>query len=130
MRLRSLLPERSERSCARLALGRKGEKIAERHLKRRGYRIIARNYRVAGGEIDLVAMDGDTLVFVEVKTRHGRGAGMPEEAVDARKQNRMRRAAEFFALQYRAGERAMRFDVVAIIADGRKHQLELLKDAF
>ncbi|HEY6418411.1 MAG TPA: YraN family protein [Candidatus Binataceae bacterium] len=115
----------------RQRLGRRGERIAERHLKLRGYRIVARNYRAAGAEIDIVAMDGATIVFVEVKMRRGSSAGTPVEAVDARKQARMRRAADSFAARYRAGERVMRFDVVAISAEqGRKRTVELLKDAF
>lgn len=79
---------------AQLPLGRRGERAAEKYLRRHGYRIVTRNFRAAGAEIDLIAMDGDTLVFVEVKTRRNRAAGAPEEAVDARKQSRMRRAAE------------------------------------
>jgi putative endonuclease len=115
----------------RQRLGRRGERIAERYLKMRGYRVVARNYRAAGAELDIVAMDGATLVFVEVKMRRGFSAGTPVEAVDARKQARMRRAAESFAAHYRAGERAMRFDVIAISAEqGRKRTVELLKDAF
>ncbi len=63
---------------SQLPLGRRGERAAEKYLRRNGYRIVARNFRAAGAEIDLVAMDGETLVFVEVKTRRsrdGRGAG-------------------------------------------------------
>jgi putative endonuclease len=112
------------------ALGRRGERAAERYLKRNGYRIVARNYRAAGAEIDLVAMDGESLVFVEVKTRRTHAAGAPEDAVDARKQVRMRRAAEVFAAQYRAGEVTMRFDVVAIGAAGDRFEIELLRNAF
>ncbi len=83
-----------------------------------------------GAEIDLVAMDGDTLVFVEVKTRRSRSAGAPEEAVDARKQSRMRRAAEAFAQRYRAGDIEMRFDIVAVDASRRRLEIELLRNAF
>ncbi len=111
-------------------LGAQGERAAQRHLKRRGYRIVARNFRAAGAEIDLVAMDGETLVFVEVKTRRSDDAGAPEEAVDARKQTRMRRAAEAFAIQYRVGEREMRFDIVAISAAGPRFGIELVRNAF
>lgn len=115
----------------RQRIGRRGERIAERYLRRRGYRIVARNFRAAGAEIDLIAMDGDTLVFVEVKMRRSFGAGLPAEAVDSRKQARMHRAAEAFAARYRAGDRAMRFDVVAIsAAQGEKRRVELLKGAF
>jgi putative endonuclease len=111
-------------------LGRRGEHAAEKFLRRSGYRIVARNYRAAGAEIDLVAFDGETLVFVEVKTRRTSSAGAPEDAVDARKQLRMRRAAEAFAAAYRAGNRTMRFDVVAIDASGNDLGIELMRNAF
>jgi putative endonuclease len=112
------------------ALGRRGERAAEKHLKRNGYRIVARNYRAAGAEIDLVAIDGGVLVFVEVKTRRSHTAGAPEDAVDACNQIRMRRAAEVFASQYRALETTMRFDVVAIDAADGGFKVELLRNAF
>lgn len=121
---------RSFAGLDRIALGRRGERIAERHLKRRGYRILERNFRAAGAEIDLVAMDGETLVFVEVKTRRTARAGMPEEAVNQRKRRHLRRAAEIYALGHRAHDRAMRFDVVAIREDDAGRHLELLRDAF
>ncbi|MGB8412713.1 MAG: YraN family protein [Candidatus Binatus sp.] len=113
-----------------VALGRRGERAAERYLRRNGYRIVARNYRAAGAEIDLVAIDGETLVFVEVKTRRSRAAGAPEEAVDERKQTRMRRAAEVFAARYRADEMEMRFDIIAVDASGKRLEIELLRNAF
>jgi putative endonuclease len=114
----------------RIALGRRGERIAERHLRRRGYRILERNFRAAGAEIDLVALDGETLVFVEVKTRRTTHSGAPAEAINRRKQNQLRRAAELYALGHRAQDCAMRFDVVAICADRAGRHLELLRDAF
>src|SRR5277367_6039730 len=80
-----------------LPLGRRGERAAEKYLRRNGFRIVARNYRAAGAEIDIVAMDGDVLVFVEVKTRRSPDASAPEEAVDEHKQKQLRRAAEIFA---------------------------------
>ncbi len=113
-----------------IPLGRRGERAAEKYLRRNGYRIVARNFRAAGAEIDLIAMDGETLVFVEVKTRRSRDAGAPEEAVDARKQTRMRRAAEVFARRYRADEIEMRFDIAAVDASGRRLEIELLRNAF
>src|SRR5271167_679773 len=115
---------------AQLPLGRRGERAAEKHLRRNGYRIVARNFRAAGAEIDLVAMDGETLVFVEVKTRRHRAAGAPEEAVDERKQTRMRRAAEVFARRYRENEIEMRFDIAAVDASGKRLEIELLRNAF
>ena len=113
-----------------LPLGRRGERAAEKYLKRNGYRIVARNFRAAGAEIDIVAMDGETLVFVEVKTRRSRDAGAPEEAVDERKQLRMRRAAEAFSVRYRVGEKDLRFDIVAVDAAGKRMGIELLRNAF
>jgi putative endonuclease len=116
---------------ARYRYGRSGERMAERHLLRLGYRIAARNFRAAGGEIDLVAVDDGTVVFVEVKRRSGPGAGAPEEAVDGRKQERIRRAAEAFAQRFKVGEHPVRFDVIAICDEGgRRRRLEHLKDAF
>jgi putative endonuclease len=113
----------------RLSFGRRGENLAARHLRRRGYRILVRNFRAAGAEIDLVAMERETLVFVEVKARQGPSMGEPAEAVDARKRERIRRAAEVYA-SVRRVENPIRFDVVAISGIGRARKLELLKDAF
>ena len=115
---------------AQIPLGRRGERAAEKYLRRSGYRIVARNFRAAGAEIDIVAMEGETLVFVEVKTRRSRDAGAPEEAVDERKQKQVRRAAEIFATRYRADDVTMRFDIVAIDASGERLEIELLRNAF
>jgi putative endonuclease len=118
----------------RLRYGERSEHLAARHLKWRGYKIIARNFRAAGAEIDVIMMDRDTLVFVEVKARMSDGLGPPELSVDDRKQYRIRRAAEIFANRYHrqdlAQERPMRFDVVAISGDGRGRRVEHLKGAF
>lgn len=114
------------------ALGRRGERLAERRLRRMGYRILARNFRAAGAEIDLVALDGTTLVFLEVKTRLSLSAGRPEEAVDSRKQLRLRRAAQAYLarqpLELRS--RPVRFDVAALTQSGLRTRLALFKDAF
>jgi putative endonuclease len=113
-----------------VSLGRRGEDLAARHLRRRGYTVLARNFRTAHAEIDLVALDRGTLAFVEVKTRTSDIAGTPEEAVGTDKQERIRHAAAAYAIAYRAGGRPIRFDVVAIIGAGRARRLELLKGAF
>ena len=110
--------------------GKRNERIAARHLRRRGYRIVARNFKAAGAEIDLVALDGDTLVFVEVKARRNLSAGRPEEAVGWRKERRIRRAAEMFARRSRVRGRPVRFDIVAITGEGRGRQIQILRDAF
>ena len=118
----------------RLPYGERSEHLAARHLKWRGYKIIARNFRAAGAEIDIIMKDHETLVFVEVKARMSDRVGPPELAVDDRKQYRIRRAAEIFAnrhhMQDLAQDRPMRFDVVAIRGDGRGRKVKHLKDAF
>jgi putative endonuclease len=120
----------ARRGAPRHSFGRRSERLAERHLRWRGYRILARNFRAAGAEIDLVALDGETLVFVEVKARRSTVAGAPAEAVDERKQRRLRRAAAIFTARRRADGRPMRFDVVAISGEGRSRTLEHLRNAF
>lgn len=113
-----------------IPLGVRGERIAERHLKRCGYIMLARNYRAAGAEIDLIALDGRTLAFVEVKTRGGEDFGTPQEAVDDGKQERIKRAAAAYVEWRRARGVPIRFDVVAITGAGRGRRLEVIKDAF
>jgi putative endonuclease len=114
----------------RRALGAMGERMAVRRLRREGYRIVARNYRAAGAEIDAVAIDRDTLVFVEVKTRLTSTAGRPEDSVHGLKQNHIRRAAAVYARAHGMEDRTMRFDVVAISRQDGRWQLEIIKDAF
>jgi putative endonuclease len=98
----------------RLALAAEGEQLAAEHLARAGYRIAARNVRADGVEIDLVATRGALVVFVEVKTRSGRGFGAPEEAVDARKCARLARGARAWLHANRARHARARFDVICV----------------
>ncbi len=114
----------------RKEFGRRGERDAERYLKRRGYRILDRNFRAAGAEIDLIATEGGSLVFIEVKARRSVASGTPQEAVDERKQRRIRRAAEIYVARERARDLPIRFDVVAILMNEGAAQIELVKDAF
>lgn len=114
----------------RMPLGVRGEQIARRHLRRRGYLILARNYRAAEAELDLVALDHEELVFVEVKTRSNDSRGIPQEAVDETKQAHIRRAAASYIAARHARGVKTRFDVVAITGAGRGRKLELIKDAF
>lgn len=95
-------------------LGRRGEEAAARFLKRLGYKILARSRRLAPGELDLVALDGRTIVFVEVKTRTSADVGHPAEAVDAVKQRKLTRLAVTFLKRHGLLEFPARFDVVAI----------------
>jgi len=95
-------------------LGDKGERIAARHLKRQGFRILMRQARNRFGEIDLIAMDGDAIVFVEVKSRRDHKPGSPAEAVDAGKQRRLTRAALAWLKRRGLLGHRTRFDVVAV----------------
>jgi putative endonuclease len=97
----------------RRALGAEGEARAARHLERRGYRILDRNVRAGGVEIDLVAARAALVVFVEVKTRRSRAHGAPEAAVDARKQTRLVRGAAAWLRGAQRRYRRVRFDVIA-----------------
>jgi len=99
---------------ARQALGALGEQLAFEALIRRGYRVLCRRYRTRLGEIDIVAEDGQTLVFVEVKTRAGGAYGGAAVAVGPVKQRRVARMAEDYLARHVRGERPCRFDVVAI----------------
>jgi len=105
-------------------LGRRGEDAAARFLERHGCKILARGQRLRGGELDLVALDGRTIVFVEVKTRTSAEAGHPAEAVDEQKQRRLTRLAVTFLKRHGLLEYRARFDVVAVTwpaGRGRPH---------
>jgi len=127
--LRLLSPARS--------LGQRGEAVAARFLKKKGYRIVARSHRSAIGELDLVAVDprdrrGPTLVFVEVKTRSGQSAGFPEEAVGREKQLKLSQLAVQYRARYQLMETPARFDVIAVLwqADSGKPEVTHFEDAF
>jgi putative endonuclease len=113
-------------------LGARGEDAATRFLKGRGFRILGRQVDTRHGEIDIVAVDGRTVVFVEVKTRQSTDAGHPSEAVDQPKQERLTRAALAYLKAQRLLKYAARFDVVAITwPDGaRRPTIEHFVDAF
>jgi putative endonuclease len=113
-------------------LGSEGERLAARFLRRQGYRILARRYRTALGEIDLIARDGSCIVFVEVKTRRTELAGQPHEAVDRAKQAQLTRLALAFLKRYRLLEQSARFDVVSIVWEGTSAEPEIVhyKNAF
>lgn len=101
-------------------LGSAGENRAATHLAALGMRIVERNYRCRQGEIDLIAWDADTLVFVEVKARRGQGCGAPEEAVSAWKQRKIRQVAAWYLARL-GYEPFCRFDVVSVFGDDVTH---------
>ncbi|MFD4180787.1 YraN family protein [Rhodococcus sp. NPDC058514] len=114
-----------------LELGARGEELAAGHLTRAGMTILERNWRCRYGELDLIARDGDAVVFVEVKTRSGRGYGTPAEAVTFAKQGRIRRLAGLWLSGQAHGWRQVRFDVVAVVIEsGRDPVLEHLRSVF
>lgn len=114
----------------RQLLGTEGERAAEKFLRRQRYTIVARNYRCAAGEVDLIALDRSTLVFVEVKTRTQPGFGSPLDAVDRRKQRQIIRAAQYYLVEHRLADRNARFDVVGVWWAGGRLQCELVRNAF
>ena len=116
----------------RRELGAEGETRAAEYLMRRGYRIVARNVRAGGVEMDLVAQRGALLAFVEVKTRRSRDFGRPEDAVDARKRRRLIRGAAAWLHENRQRSRRVRFDVIVCEYDAahRSWQLRHLEAAF
>lgn len=117
-------------SRERLDLGSFGEELAYRKIKRLGYKKIIRNYRCPLGEVDLVARDGDCLVFVEIKTRKGRSLGYAKEAVNARKQRQLSKVALTYMKANDCCDVKARFDVVAISIEKGRANIEVIKDAF
>ena len=116
-------------------LGAKGEEIAVRYLKSRGYRIIERNYRIRLGEIDVIAEQGDDLVFIEVKTRSNTLFGSPFESITAQKQKQLSKVALEYINKQGCNNRPARFDVVGIeLQVGtntfQEAVIELLQNAF
>lgn len=111
-------------------LGREGEKVAERYLKRKGYKLVERNYRCMAGEVDLIVLDRRVIVFVEVKTRSDDRFGTPFEAVEFRKQQKMIRAAQFFLNAKGLHQREARFDVVGISWPAGLPVVEHIENAF
>ena len=114
------------------SLDRRGERAAERFVRRLGYKIVARGDRLGPGELDLVAVEGRTVVFVEVKTRRSHQKGHPAEAVDEEKQRRLVKLALHYARRHDLLECSMRFDVVAVTwsDDSQEPCIEHIKNAF
>jgi putative endonuclease len=117
--------------AAEHASGRRAEDLAHRLLRRNGLVIVARNFRARGGsgEIDLIAQEGSTLVFVEVKSRATIDFGTPDRAVDGEKQSKIVRAASEYVRRCGADKEAVRFDIVTVVF-GEKIEMIHLRDAF
>ena len=111
-------------------LGKRGEDLALRFLKRKGYKIVERNYVCKMGEMDIIAQEKDTLVFVEVKTRTSMDFGPPQLAVTPTKQIQLSKVALNFLKEKRVEDVKARFDVVAILLRPSQEKIELIRDAF
>ena len=114
----------------RQRFGRRSEDLAVNHLKKKGYKIIERNYRTKLGEIDIIAKDGRSLVFVEVKTRRSTSYGSPKLAVTPKKQKAISMAALYYLKMTNQTHANARFDVVSILAQGEDTHIELVRNAF
>lgn len=111
-------------------LGRSGEALAEAYLQARRFRIVTRNFRCRAGEIDLVARDGEALVFVEVRSRRGARAGTGLESVTPAKQARVARVAQYYLAAHGLAETPSRFDVVGIDFGADPPTVEHVRNAF
>ena len=112
-----------------LRFWRKAEINASDYLRRQGYRVVASGFRVREGEVDIIAWDGDVLVFVEVKSRKTEDA--PESAVGMRKRRRVVKAAKIYMSRYKLNDVCYRFDIIAVNeVSGRKTAFRLFRDAF
>ncbi len=116
----------------RLAFGKAGEKAAVDFIKKKGYRILKKNFRSAVGEIDIIAEHERAVVFIEVKTRSSDKYGHPFDAITPAKQKKIAQTAQSFISRYKAKNRDLRFDVVAVTGEAGETdslKVELLQDA-
>ena len=129
-RLRNLswpAPRRDQK----LLLGRRGERAAARYLKRQHFHVLVRNFRCVSGEVDLICSQGDTIVFVEVKTRSSDDTEDPQEALRNAQRRRIENAARYFLMRRSAQDRPCRFDVVTVVWPARGSPcIEHFPDAF
>jgi len=107
-----------------------GEILAERYLNNLGYKFIARNYICKIGEIDLIYKDKDYYVFVEVKTRLNDRFGEPREAINFKKQQKIKRVAEFYLISNNLYDKNCRFDCIEVLGNEKDNKLEYYKNAF
>ncbi len=112
-------------------LGPQGEEVAAGYLQRQGYQLLERNFRAKPGEIDIIARDGDTLCFVEVKTRASKDYGSGLESITTLKKRKLCQTALLYLTQNHLTDAKARFDVVSIqLEDGGRHEVELIRNAF
>ena len=120
----------SDEKATAVSIGQSGEETAVKILKKHGYKIIERNYRTRQGEIDIIAKDGEYTCFVEVKFRKNDDFGDPGDFIDERKQQKIIKTAQYYAVKNGIYDTPMRFDAVLINAGKKKSNEEVIKDAF
>ena len=113
-----------------LSTGNYGETLACKYLEKQGYKILERNYRIRGGEIDIIAMDGEYMVFVEVKTRSSHEFGLPVESITPWKIKHLLKATQFYLLKIDWGNGPYRLDFISIdfLDSKTSPQIELIKN--
>ena len=113
------------------ALGKSGEAAAVSYLEKKKFTIVERGFRFLRGEIDIIAYDRGTLVFIEVKTRQSEEFGLPEESVTPSKQRQLRKVAEGYLALRNVKDTPCRFDIISLIPEkGRRHRIRHIRDAF
>ena len=117
-------------SAARQEFGEEGERVAERWLRRRGWRVLQRRFRNGHRDIDLVAEKDGTVAFVEVKARSGSAFGDPVEAVDWRKQRELARSAAVWIDRHGRPDDSYRFDVIGVLMEGNSVRIKHIENAF
>ena len=113
-----------------IELGKRGEDLAVTYLRKHNYKILERNYRCKFGEVDIIALDKKTLVFIEVKTRTSKEFGSPLTGVTPKKQRQLAKIALYYVQKHRAFDRPARFDVVAVEIISEQIQVNIIKNAF
>jgi putative endonuclease len=111
-------------------IGQRGEEMAVAYLQNLGYKVLERNYRCKLGEVDIIARDNDTLVFIEVRTRSSLDFGLPQESINRRKRHQISKVALEYMIRRKLKNIPARFDVVAISLEPGKENVDHIKDAF
>lgn len=110
--------------------GKEGEEIAENYLIQKGYQVLMRNFKVKKQEIDLIAQQGNTVVFIEVKSRSSADFGFPEDFLSPQQEERIRNAATQYLIEQNINLQHIRFDIISILKIGEKIEIEHFEDAF
>ena len=114
----------------RKELGQRAEDLACEYLSNQGLTVVERNYYIRGGELDIVALDGEMVVFVEVRSKSSQQYGLPEETISVKKRQFLYRAAEQYLTKNEWLERNCRFDVISVLFEAENVQIKWYKDAF